>query len=99
MKISKIKVNNYRLLKSFELEVEEKLSLIIGKNNTGKTSLFSVLSKFLNPSSKKGFLYNDFNTDFKKVVENSVVNAEIEKEKEESKSGNRAAGGKRFHKE
>ena len=51
MKISKIKVNNYRLLKSFELEVEEKLSLIIGKNNTGKTSLFSVLSKFLNPSS------------------------------------------------
>lgn len=81
MKISKIKVNNYRLLKSFELEVEEKLSLIIGKNNTGKTSLFSVLSKFLNPSSRKGFLYNDFNTDFKKIVENSVINAEIEKEK------------------
>lgn len=81
MKISKIKVNNYRLLKSFELDVEEKLSLIIGKNNTGKTSLFSVLNKFLNPSSRKGFLYNDFNTDFKKVIENSVVNAEIEKEK------------------
>lgn len=81
MKISKIKVNNYRLLKSFELEVEEKLSLIIRKNNTGKTSLFSVLSKFLNPSSRKGFLYNDFNTDFKKIVENSVINAEIEKEK------------------
>ena len=88
MKISKIKVNNYRLLKSFELEVEEKLSLIIGKNNTGKTSLFSVLSKFLNPSSRKGFLYNDFNTDFKKIVENSVINAEIEKEKYEDVSKN-----------
>jgi putative ATP-dependent endonuclease of the OLD family len=81
MKISKIKVNNYRLLKSFKLDVEEKLSLVIGKNNTGKTSLFSVLNKFLNPSNRKGFLYNDFNTDFKKIVEGSVVNAEIEKEK------------------
>ena len=39
MKIKKIKIENFRLLKNFELDLEDKLSLVIGKNNCGKTSL------------------------------------------------------------
>ena len=42
MKITKIKVKNFRLLKEFELDLEESLSLVIGKNNCGKTSLLSI---------------------------------------------------------
>ncbi len=38
MKISKIKVKNYRLLKDFDIDLEDELSLIIGKNNCGKTN-------------------------------------------------------------
>lgn len=51
VKIVKFEVTNYRLLKEFSVDIEEELSLIIGKNNSGKTSLLSVLDKFLN--SKK----------------------------------------------
>lgn len=48
MKIKEIKVENFRLLKDFTLEMEEELSLVIGKNNVGKTSLLVILDKFLN---------------------------------------------------
>lgn len=66
MKIFKIQVENYRLLKNFSIDIEEELSLVIGKNNTGKTSLLLVLDKFLNnPSS---FKFDDFNIEFKKEI-------------------------------
>lgn len=41
MKIKEIKVENFRLLKEFRLELEDDLSLLIGKNNVGKTSLLT----------------------------------------------------------
>ena len=46
--IYKIQVENFRLLKSFSMDLEEPLSLVVGKNNTGKTSILTVLDKFLN---------------------------------------------------
>ena len=74
MKITKIKVKNYRLLKDFELDLEEKLSLVIGKNNCGKTSLLTILDKFLGAesSSKKPFKFEDFNSDFKDELKNKI---------------------------
>lgn len=45
MKIKEIIVENFRLLKEFRLELEDDLSLLIGKNNVGKTSLLVVLEK------------------------------------------------------
>ena len=50
MKIIKIEVQNYRLLKDFSIDLEDALSLVVGKNNCGKTSLLSVMDKFLNSS-------------------------------------------------
>ena len=50
MKINKLKIENFRLLKNFQLDLENELSLVIGKNNCGKTSLLAVLDKFLNQS-------------------------------------------------
>ncbi len=64
MKIKKIKVNNFRLLENFEVDLEEQLSLVIGKNNTGKTSLLAVLNKFLNEGGKT-FTFDDFNVNLK----------------------------------
>ena len=51
MKISKMVINNFRLLKSTEFDLEKELSLIIGKNNCGKTSVLAVLTKFLGEQS------------------------------------------------
>lgn len=70
MKITKVEINNFRLLKSFTLDLENDLSLIIGKNNTGKTSILTALDKFLNSSDKKKITFDDFNVDFK----NNLIN-------------------------
>ncbi|WP_448138451.1 ATP-dependent nuclease [Sphingobacterium siyangense] len=67
MKITKIDIENFRLLKDFSIDLEQDLSLVIGKNNTGKTSLLSVLDKFLNEKVK--FRYDDFNISFKTQFE------------------------------
>lgn len=74
MEIIKIEVENFRLLKSFSIDIEKELSLIIGKNNVGKTSLLSILDKFLNEKSK--FSYDDFNIDFKKKLEGMIKSSD-----------------------
>jgi predicted ATP-dependent endonuclease of OLD family len=40
MNIFKIAIDNFRLLKEFSIDLEEDLSLVIGKNNTGKHQSF-----------------------------------------------------------
>ena len=61
MKLSKIKIKNYRLLVDTELEVDEKTTLIVGRNNTGKTSLFECFQKVLNDSPYgPSFNFNDY---------------------------------------
>ncbi len=74
MKINKIKIENFRLLKNFQLDLEKELSLVIGKNNCGKTSLLAVLDKFLNQSDKNKFSFDDFNIDFKNEIKALVEN-------------------------
>ena len=80
MKIKEIKVENYRLLKDFTMDLEDDLSLVIGKNNTGKTSLLSVMDKFLNQSDKSKFTYDDFNIDckdkLKDILKEETINGE-----------------------
>lgn len=62
MYIKRIKVQNFRLLKDFSIDIQKELSLIVGKNNVGKTSLLVVLDKCLNSHDlRKKFQYCDFN--------------------------------------
>lgn len=75
MKIYKIQIENFRLLKDFKIDLEKELSLVIGKNNTGKTSILSVLDKFLNEKTK--FSYDDFNIEFKKELETLIGTASL----------------------
>lgn len=81
MKINKVKVENYRLLKEFTLDLRDNLSLIVGKNNTGKTSLLTVMDKFLGSNrSKKIFNWDDFSIDFQKEFYNDVKEFDISSE-------------------
>ena len=80
MKNKKIKIENFQLLQDFELDVEDKLSLVVGKNNYGKTSLLPALDKFLNQSDKKKFSIDDFNSDFKKDIANIAGDKTIDLE-------------------
>lgn len=79
MKIKEIKVENFRLLKEFQLELEDDLSLLIGKNNVGKTSLLVVLDKFLNYGETKKSQYNDFNLDFRTELKELIENEKLER--------------------
>jgi len=81
MRLTKVQVNNFRMLKELDLDLEENLSLVIGKNNCGKTSLISVLDKFIGgKSSSNNFTYDDFNSSFKttlfKIIEDDGVSWE-----------------------
>lgn len=75
MKITKIKVNNFRLLKNIVIDLEDDLSIILGKNNCGKTSLLLILDRFLgNNAGKLAFTFDDFNTDFKEDLKSRIEN-------------------------
>ncbi len=78
MKIKRIIVENYRLLKDFSIDLEDELSLVIGKNNTGKTSLLSVINKFINPTDKNKFSFDDFNLDFKEDLKSLIESETID---------------------
>lgn len=86
MYLSKISVKNYRLLKDFSVDLEKEMSLIIGKNNSGKTSLLSLLYKIFN--WKDGNIrVDDFNLDFKKTLVETLKNEEEISEKDYQEDG------------
>lgn len=79
MRVTKIKIENFRLLKNITVDIENNLSLIIGKNNCGKTSFLLCLEKFIGGSaSKNQFTFEDLNSDIKdlllKVIEGTLPN-------------------------
>lgn len=76
MKIVKIEISNFRLLKSFTLDLEDEISLVIGKNNTGKTSILACLEKLVIQSDKKAISFNDFNVELKSYLENILLGKE-----------------------
>ncbi|QKJ33274.1 ATP-dependent endonuclease [Mucilaginibacter mali] len=81
MKLKKIKVKNFRLLRDFQMDMEDDLSLVIGKNNCGKTSLIAVMQKFIGDRSiVKDFSCDDFNIDFQKFLK-AVVESAVDPEK------------------
>lgn len=77
MKINTITIANYRLLKDFVLDLEDKLSLVIGKNNCGKTSLLSVLERFLNSdAASNNFSFDDFNIECQQEIKAAIESEE-----------------------
>jgi len=60
MRIKNIEVKNFRLLFDISINLEDDTTLVIGRNNSGKTSLFSILKIFLKDNSQ--FYFEDFST-------------------------------------
>jgi putative ATP-dependent endonuclease of OLD family len=58
MKIKKIEVKNFRLLEEVICNLEDDITLIVGKNNTGKTSFFEAIK--LATSTDGKFIFEDF---------------------------------------
>lgn len=60
MRIKIADVIGFRLLENFSIDLNDNLSLIVGHNNAGKTSLLAVLEKFIDYSTSS-FTFDDFN--------------------------------------
>ncbi len=58
MNIKKIEVHNFRLLENIICNLEEDITLIVGKNNTGKTSFFEAIKLATSIDGK--FIFEDF---------------------------------------
>lgn len=60
MHIEEIQIENFRLLQNSRLDLRESTTLLVGKNNTGKTSFAVLLEKFL---TKGDFHFDDFSVE------------------------------------
>lgn len=49
LRVSNLKVQNFRLLRGANVDLSDMTTVLVGRNNTGKTSLAEVLSRFLQP--------------------------------------------------
>lgn len=61
MHIQQINVRNFRLLTDVELQLEKDTTLIVGRNNSGKTSLSEVVRRFLSEDGPR-FQLEDFSS-------------------------------------
>ncbi|CAA0175709.1 ATP-dependent endonuclease [Tenacibaculum maritimum] len=70
MYINKLRIENFRLLKKSTLDLENQkeknLSLLIGKNNSGKTSFIMLFDKFL--KSNSNFTFDDFSLELRDKI-------------------------------
>lgn len=64
MYLQKIHIENFRLLKNVDIVLDQSLTLIVGKNNTGKTSISHLLQAII--SEKKNLSFNDYPLDCRK---------------------------------
>lgn len=86
MKIKEIAIKNFRLLEEVKLNIEDDLTLIVGKNNTGKTSLFEVINMCF--SERDNFSFHDFSQATYSKFEDSfsIYKVSIEETDEEKKN-------------
>ncbi|MDF7653023.1 ATP-dependent endonuclease [Klebsiella variicola] len=59
MRIEKVKVEGFRLLQDVEIMLEDSSTVVVGRNNSGKTSLTDVFDRFIGQSGAR-FRLEDF---------------------------------------
>ncbi|MFD2433858.1 ATP-binding protein [Mesonia maritima] len=88
MRIQNIKVRNFRLLSDVSINLEKDITLVVGRNNTGKTSLLEVIKVFLSSEDKLSFedfsqsSYSEFKrlySEYKKTLNPDILEREKEK--------------------
>lgn len=87
MYINKVKINNYRSFRSFEAQLQ-KLTIVVGENDTGKTNFFTALSLPLSGNqinfNQKRLSISDINKDsvidfFTSIITNEAKENQLQK--------------------
>src|SRR5260370_24032255 len=63
MHISALSITNFRRLKSVVINLDKDISILVGSNNSGKTSTAHALQLFVNTARSENFTVHDFNSD------------------------------------
>jgi len=85
MKLIKASIKNFRLLHDVDITFDENTTSIVGKNNSGKTSLSLIFNIFLN-ENKKHFPFEDFSLKSHRIFgETFQMYGEITEENKEEK--------------
>ena len=73
MYISKLIISNFRIFKKQEIEFNEKMNVIIGPNNSGKSTLINALRILFDKSKRGRLTIDEFNKniDLNQVALNS----------------------------
>jgi len=70
MLIDKIKITNFKCFKEFELELNENLNIIVGNNESGKSTILEAFDLSLTGMINGKSIYNDIN---QYIFNNEVV--------------------------
>ena len=70
MYVNQMKIKNYRLLKDVTIDFDRSLTLFVGKNNTGKTSIMNIMEFLL--SDKKTLPFEDYPLDCRRPFYEAV---------------------------
>ncbi len=62
MRVSNIKVCNFRLLRNVDIDLDSRTTVLVGRNNSGKTTLAEAFTRFLQPSTLN-FTVADFSAE------------------------------------
>ena len=76
MKITKVIIDNYRLLKHVELRVDD-TTIIVGKNNTGKTSLMNFIQLILSDRNKQ-FTFDDYPVSLRNDMYQFIMDVDLD---------------------
>lgn len=75
MKLKRVIINNFRLLRNCSIDLEDDLTLVVGKNNTGKTSFLFLLDNYFN--NNYNISYNDFSREIRKDILDINENTDV----------------------
>lgn len=70
MYLKKIHIENFRLLKDINIDLDKSLTLVVGKNNTGKTSIVHLIRFVLN--EKKNLSIDDYPLECRKALYETI---------------------------
>ena len=87
MILKKVKIYNYRQLQKVELDLQNSLTVLAGPNNSGKTTLISVL-KGMFRDKKLSFTYSDIPTNLSTSWVEKIISDKILYGKEITRSYN-----------
>mgnify|MGYP003147057543 CR=1 FL=1 len=81
MRIKNIKVRFFRMLANASINLEDDITLVVGRNNTGKTSLLEIIKMLTSNDDALSFedfsqssysLFKELNTEFEKTLEQDI---------------------------